>query len=249
MPRSAIPNEGSRMIRAIERLRVKNRVRRGMSRAARFDGLEDELPFVQFLVDAKRNAIDVGANKGLYSELLAPLCKHVTAYEANPALVARLRPALPENVELRQKAVSSGAGQLTFYVPLDAKGKQQPNIGSLEESSGPGGRDEIPTEVCALDAEKLTDIGFIKIDVEGHELDVLRGAKTLLATERPNLLVEILDKDTAETAQIGTMMRDLNYVCLELRQGILRYIGEDLSLAKQKNLIFLPNDGHHARTA
>ena len=42
-----------------------------------------------------------------------------------------------------------------------------------------------------LDSYNLSNIGFIKIDVEGHELDVLRGAEVTLRRDQPNLLIEI----------------------------------------------------------
>jgi hypothetical protein len=42
-----------------------------------------------------------------------------------------------------------------------------------------------------LDEFELTNVGFVKIDVEGHELAVLRGASKLIERERPNVFVEV----------------------------------------------------------
>lgn len=46
-----------------------------------------------------------------------------------------------------------------------------------------------------LDDFELTNVGFIKIDVEGHELAVLRGASKTIEREQPNLMVEVEGND------------------------------------------------------
>jgi hypothetical protein len=45
--------------------------------------------------------------------------------------------------------------------------------------------------VAPLDAFDLRDVSFIKIDVEGHELEVLRGARGTIKREAPNVLIEV----------------------------------------------------------
>ena len=77
---------------------------------------------------------------------------------------------------------------------LNAKGKPQYNVGHLG-GGHPEGKTgiEIPVKVVRLDDEGLGNVGFMKIDVEGHEYEVIDGARALLARCRPNLLVEILE--------------------------------------------------------
>jgi hypothetical protein len=45
-----------------------------------------------------------------------------------------------------------------------------------------------------LDTMALDPVGFIKVDVEGHELAVLRGAHALIARDRPTMLVELEER-------------------------------------------------------
>jgi FkbM family methyltransferase len=51
--------------------------------------------------------------------------------------------------------------------------------------------DEIKVRTVWLDRMSLGDVGFLKIDIEGHELDLLTGLSGLLAKCLPNLLIEI----------------------------------------------------------
>ena len=50
--------------------------------------------------------------------------------------------------------------------------------------------EEVEVDVTTLDQHALTNVGFIKIDVEGHELAVVKGAAETLVRECPNLLIE-----------------------------------------------------------
>jgi hypothetical protein len=64
-----------------------------------------------------------------------------------------------------------------------------------------------------LDDFALGNIGFVKIDVEGHELAVLKGARQLLIEQRPNLLVEIEEHSDrkGELDAIIEFLRELSY--------------------------------------
>ena len=62
--------------------------------------------------------------------------------------------------------------------------------------------------VTTLDQWSDCAVDLVKIDVEGGELDVLRGGKTLLKTYRPHLLVEITDERFCE---INDILSSLDY--------------------------------------
>ena len=64
------------------------------------------------------------------------------------------------------------------------------NLGSSHAQYGQ--HDEYDVEVVTLDSLGFTGVGFIKVDVEGAELQVLEGARMLLARDRPILLIELL---------------------------------------------------------
>src|SRR5437868_5966109 len=72
--------------------------------------------------------------------------------------------------------------------------------------------DELEIEVRTLDQFDLRNVGFVKIDVEGHELAVLEGAARTLARERPNLLIEANEHHRPDAVgSIRRFMAELDY--------------------------------------
>ena len=164
------------------------------------------------LVDPERNCIDAGANRGSYTYFLSRISRHVFAYEPNPAMREILQRRAQANVSVSPVALSDHGGQAEFRVPRTRRGYRN-NAGGLrvEHSTPNQRRDEevSPQDDCSgmvtfqvptgrLDDEPIEDVGFIKIDVEGHEREVLEGSRELLLRDRPVLLIEIMDDLTGE---------------------------------------------------
>ena len=79
-----------------------------------------------------------------------------------------------------------------------------------------------------LDDFNLTDVGFVKMDVEGHELAVLQGASRLLETQRPTVLVEI-EQHSERSGVFDSVVKyfgDRSYTGEFLRKGRWHPIGE-----------------------
>jgi len=141
---------------------------------------------------------DIGAFHGMLTLWFAPQAKQVVSYEPVAQNRARLLENLSlngiRNVTVRDVALSSGAGTATMrFDPLMPGGSKV-----VVEGDGVAGGQELAkgqVRVTTLDQDieerKLPVPTFIKIDVEGFELDVLRGAARTLARERPSLFVEI----------------------------------------------------------
>jgi FkbM family methyltransferase len=142
-------------------------------------------------------AIDVGANKGSFLPSLsrAVPAGTVFAFEPQPVLAAYLEVAVVSaglsNVVVEAQGVSDRAGRLTLGIP--GEGESSPGA-SFEESVKGGGRCRlIEVPVCTLDeyfAGERRRIGAIKIDVEGHELSMLRGSENILRAHRPAVVCE-----------------------------------------------------------
>jgi FkbM family methyltransferase len=135
--------------------------------------------------------VDVGTNRGqLLREALriAPRGNHL-AFEPIPALAQEIRREFP-GVECRELAIGArpGVEQFCYFRTLDGwSGLRR----SPEVSDKQGHPEYISVEVSTLD-EQLRDRqpAVVKIDVEGAELDVLRGGRALLERARPLLIVE-----------------------------------------------------------
>ena len=135
------------------------------------------------------HCIDVGCHIGGTLSLLlrlAPRGRHV-AFEPVPEKARRLRRKFPE-VEVHQLALSDRTGTVEFFV-----NQSRPGFSGLKPHGGR--RDEI--RPIAVGLRRLDDVvepgrpcRFLKIDVEGAERDVLRGAAGLLRADRPFVLFE-----------------------------------------------------------
>lgn len=156
---------------------------------------EIEMNFLDLMVDPSKAALDVGANTGKYAYRLSALLPKVYAFEPDPALAAKINRALPRNVEVHAAAISNKCGVARLMFPVVA-GHRVTAISSIEpgvlSATTPTMSIEVPT--IRLDDFGLEPIGFIKIDVEGHELSVLEGAVELIARERPIIMVEAEDR-------------------------------------------------------
>ena len=135
--------------------------------------------------------LDVGANIGLSTILLARAAQRVMAFEPSPANLGFLRRNLASNgitnVEIVAAAVSDQRRTLRFHVAQFGAGSHVVAGGHVQGGSIPA----IDVPAITLDDTAPPDVGFIKIDTEGHEPDVLAGARALLARDRPLIYTEI----------------------------------------------------------
>lgn len=158
---------------------------------------EPELGRIDQFVPKDRGAVDVGVWWGPWSWWLSRRVPRVDAFEANPRLVATLSPVMPSNVFLHSVALSDAAGEATLWIPTGGIGTE--GRSSLESATKSGANWSQQTVVTQrLDDFELGDIGFLKIDVEGHALAVLKGAAELLSTQRPTLFVEVEEHATRD---------------------------------------------------
>ncbi len=126
------------------------------------------------LVGPSDLALDVGANVGYFTGLLARRAGEIIAIEPNPLLLPIVRENIdrwPGTIELLAVAASDRSGTAMLHLPDGFD--QNSGIGSLEGDSGRAY--EVQT-VRLEDVLGERPVGLMKIDVEGHELAALEGA-------------------------------------------------------------------------
>lgn len=145
--------------------------------------------------------LDVGANVGVYSVFMSSLAtmKRILAFEPTPASIAEIRRnislnGLDDRVEVHDKAVSSRGSTVSFGIVDTISGANSIISTSIHEAARI--QREVTVECITLDSLNIrSDLPIcFKIDVEGHEMDVLRGAEALLRSCRAVLQFENYDQ-------------------------------------------------------
>jgi FkbM family methyltransferase len=160
---------------------------------------EPEVAVLDQLMRRGGTAVDVGANQGFFAYALSEVADRVAAFEPNPDYALFARIMLRGRAEVHRLALGDKPGRATFHVPIDHDGTVLHLAGSLKGTHGQFPRDRIyDVEVRTLDSFALTDVRFIKVDVEGSEREVLDGAAATIARDRPALLLELLSGTHAD---------------------------------------------------
>lgn len=193
---------------------------RNILRRARLRG-EAELHLVPFLADRQRLALDIGANKGVYSAALRPYCAGVHAFEPHPKMLRFLRRNIGAWAGVHACALGAENGTAELRIPRWKSGysNQGASLSTLKVAAD---YFPVPVTTARLDDLDLAPVGFMKIDVEGHEQAVLTGAQGTIARDRPVLLIEIEEKHTKRPLEDSiAAVCALGYRCLALHRGVL----------------------------
>lgn len=156
-----------------------------------------EIAFVLKTLSPGDTAIDIGAHKGAFTYWMRHAVGRegrVFAFEPQPILAEKLRRILPQlgfdNVTVEAAGLSSTEGGRILFVPA---GGPAPGA-SLEADLAQRNGQKIEVSVTTLDSflreRDVSKLRLIKCDVEGHELDVFRGAEETLRRVKPVLLFE-----------------------------------------------------------
>jgi FkbM family methyltransferase len=164
---------------------------------------EQELNFLDRIVPHGAVTVDVGANCGLYTRKLSRLSRKVHAFEPSHKMAELLRRTSASNVSVHEIALSDHVGDAELFIPRD-NGQLIYGLASLEPRDVTSGHAVMSTKVpiARLDAIVHEEVAFVKIDVEGHELNVLHGAADLLEHSQPVFLVEAEDRHRADATRL-----------------------------------------------
>jgi FkbM family methyltransferase len=206
---------------------------------------EQELLYLDRIVPEGAVTVDVGANCGLYTRKLARLSRQVYAFEPSHNMADLLRRTSASNVSVYEIALSDRTGNAELFIP---QSDHEPIYGlaSLEPAVSASNRKAVSVNVptARLDAIVHQDVAFVKIDVEGHELNVLYGAVELLEHSQPVFLVEAEDRHREQaTRSIFEFFKDRSYRGFFLKEGSALSIDQFSTADLQDTSALLPDGG------
>jgi FkbM family methyltransferase len=213
---------------------------------------EDEIEFVRALVNPGMNALDIGANYGLYTNAIASamknkkdeMCGHLWCFEPTPDTASALRETLVENsyenVEVIEVGLSDQKGDATFYLSDNAE------LNSL--TKGKTSSREVMVKLETLDdccnQFSWPKIDFVKLDAEGEEINILKGGQKFFEKNSPIVMYELKHADTTNTELIEAFnaLGMKSYVYNASLGGLLPFDHEKAVDGFQLNLFALRHD-------
>jgi FkbM family methyltransferase len=172
---------------------------------------------------------DVGAHAGQFSKLFAAMAPRGRVFAFEPSGYARsvLEPALGwnrvRNVEIVPTGLSDADGTLVLHTPIKKRGQLGFGLAHLGEDTSGRATQQQTIRLTTLDAfvteRGLTRLDFIKADVEGWELHMLKGAGRTLAQFRPALFLEVVGSSLARAGaapgEIWAQLEPIGYRALK----------------------------------
>lgn len=152
---------------------------------------------------------DIGACIGDHTRFYLDIGKQVVAVEPNPLAFQCLAHNCPEAI-LLNAAASRETGVLRFITEANAGASRVVQDGPIE------------VQAVRMDDLELPPPGFVKIDAEGWEYDVIAGMVNTLRAHYPLLFIEInagaLRANGHSTHEILAMLKDIGYTKFEIHQ-------------------------------
>jgi len=209
--------------------------------------------FVNDWLEPGMTVLDIGANQGLYTLMASRKCGpsgRVIAFE--PCRVERLKLRWNlawngcKNVTIQCKAVGRApASDLVFYAVVGAEtggNSLRPPAADLATATKQEKVGMTSVDVFC-EASGIDRVHFVKLDVEGGELDVLHGSHHLLSNlPRPVMLLEVSDVRTAPwgyaAREVVSYLADLGYTFFEIGDSLL--IPHIIQQTYHKDLLVVP---------
>lgn len=219
---------------------------------------EPELLYLNQVLKEDSVFIDIGTNKGIYLYQAEKIIKKgkIIGFEPNGKLVAFVS-RLFKTAKVYPFAVSSKSGVSVLNIPKKGNGLQDTRA-SLEALGDEV--EKITIETIRLDdwaaAQGITKIDLVKIDVEGHEFDSVKGCESILKNSRPIFIIEIeLRHAKYPIEAIFNFITDFGYAVFYFDRKTLKPVPFDVSKIADfqkdgylndfnlyiNNFIFIPN--------
>jgi FkbM family methyltransferase len=214
----------------------------------------NEMTIFDRLLQPGATFIDVGANEGVYSIFAAARVGpkgRVIAVEPSPREIASLRGSLALNPKLKVSVVEAALGQANSWAELhvlDFPHAGENTLASFSTSDTPAiDRRAVPTMSLDSLVQRLPNrkVDVVKIDVEGAELDVLRGAREVLRKQRPALLIEVGGPGDRPKSAVLSMLDKAGYLISTIDDGLGRVVPlAPLDYEHVFNVLAIPKEKH-----
>lgn len=143
--------------------------------------------------------LDIGAHIGLFSVIASEVTGDkgkIFSFEPSPSTTEFLKKTIRINskeavIEPVQKAMSNQEGKITFFVSDDKIDNSNSLVSYKDDRKLTGIEVDMTTIDNFVAANKITNVSFIKIDVEGAEYDALRGGTNTFTTQKPACILAI----------------------------------------------------------
>jgi FkbM family methyltransferase len=182
------------------------------------DWFESEMEFWRNWLKPGMTVIDVGANAGVYTFSAARRVGaegKVIAIEPFPACVEYLQETCRVNQLDWVTVYGAAASDRNGTVHLSLQGASELNevVAGDRETLPPGQYVDVPclTLDSLIERENLQNVNILKLDAEGHEINVLRGCKTFLEEFSPVILYENISGTSKENIDIATFLQNRDY--------------------------------------
>ena len=197
---------------------------------------EPDLAAIGLLTKPGDTVLDIGANFGLFTRFLSESVGETgRGYSFEPTgdmygvLSQNCSHLGLANTRAFRTALSDHTGASEMVIPVREDGTLNHYEASLSSDSGHSVAGKtVRVETCTLDDfcshHGVDRVDFIKCDVEGHEIEVLDGARRTLLHHRPTLLIEVNEPLDAggHGGRVLAKIRELDYEVHSLVEGTLK---------------------------
>ncbi len=176
---------------------------------------EIEMSLLPILTKKDKTSLDIGAASGSFLVNLLDTSNIVIGFEPIPENVNLLNEMISYskiNATIESVALSDKTGTAILNMIENDLGRSTIEATNVLKDNNGSNKTEIKVSTKKLDDFDYNNIGFIKIDVEGHELAVLKGSENTILKNMPNFLIEIEERHKPNALEdVNEIMNQYNY--------------------------------------
>lgn len=202
-----------------------------------FNQLDPEMFVLADHLDRRSLFLDIGANRGLYTYHYSSVFNKVVAFEPVEECYASVKRLKLRNAEVHSVALSDERGTATLFSPVRRGDIDFQRSSLLESAVFEVGSVKRQVQTHTLDEFCFSEVDLIKIDTEGAELQVLKGATKTIEKNLPLIFVEMEERHRKNAVRDGiTFLKKFGYRCSYFDLKKSAFVSLDISDLADTNL-------------